>query len=74
MSIYGSLAHLPVTDLLALLDQHPDTLAGTCLHCRTACAERYAALAWLAHYGVLPRRRPGASRPELVGARRVRVS
>jgi hypothetical protein len=57
-----------------LLDSHVMTLnTGACRLCGTVgtCDYRDAAAATFARYQRLPRRRPGASRPELVGARRV---
>jgi hypothetical protein len=75
-----------VTDVLAtsaferldqaqrLLDAHVMTLnTGACRLCGTlnSCGYRDAASAVFARYRRLPRRRPGASRPQLVGARRV---
>ncbi len=60
-----------------VLDRHVMVLAdGSCLACGTAlpCAVRDAAAEVFVRYGRLPHRRPGASRPELVGARRVAVA
>lgn len=57
-----------------LLDIHiPDCATGRCLACRLdPCPQREEAMAFFQrHYAELPQRRPGASRPELVGARRV---
>ena len=46
---------------------------GRCVECGLPgpCAARVAGLAVLRAAGVLPIRRPGATRPELIGARRV---
>lgn len=57
-----------------LLDAHVMVLAtGSCRLCGTfgSCGYRDAASATFARYRQLPVRRPGASRPELAGARRV---
>ncbi len=58
----------------AALDGHPVSLRdGRCITCGTegGCVEREEAARLFARYGVLPRRCPGATRPELVGARRL---
>jgi hypothetical protein len=60
-----------------LLDAHVMALnTGLCRLCGTldSCDYRDAASATFARYRRLPRRRPGASRPELVGARRLTLS
>lgn len=57
-----------------LLDAHVIVLPdGACRLCGTtqSCGYRDAASAVFARYRRLPQRRPGASRPGLVGARRV---
>lgn len=57
------------------LDVHvPAASTGVCLACGVhECPHRAAAVAFFRRcYVVLPRRRPGATQPELVGARRVR--
>jgi hypothetical protein len=57
-----------------VLDVHVMLLAdGCCRACGTPlpCAARDGAAAVFIRHGRLPRRRPGASRPELVGARRI---
>jgi hypothetical protein len=56
----------------AVIHAHPVDLAGRCLACLSEgpCQVKRAALAALAIRGVLPRRWPGATRPELIGARR----
>ncbi len=58
----------------AALDGHPVSLRdGRCITCGTegGCVEREEATRLFARYGVLPRRCPGATRPELAGARRL---
>jgi len=59
-----------------VIDSHPISSGdGQCITCGVEgpCAPRYAALHRLARRRRLPRRQPGATRPELIGARRVRV-
>jgi hypothetical protein len=59
-----------------ILDVHvPAAGTGACLGCGAMdCPQREAAVQWFRRcYVVLPRRRPGASQPELVGARRLRI-
>jgi predicted NBD/HSP70 family sugar kinase len=74
MPVYAATATRPVPDLLAIVDQHPAALNGQCIPCGTkVCVERVSALHGLALGRHLPRRRPGASQPELINARRVRV-
>ena len=56
----------------AQLNRHALTLNGSlCTPCEVEgpCAERRAALRTLASYSRLPRRRPGASRPERMSMR-----
>jgi hypothetical protein len=58
------------------LDAHPISLRdGRCITCGAegGCVEREEAARIFARYGVLPRRCPGATRPELVGARRLAI-
>jgi hypothetical protein len=57
----------------AVIFGHPVGLNGRCLACLAEgpCEPKRAALADLASRGVLPRRWPGATRPELVGLHRV---
>ncbi|HYS36471.1 MAG TPA: hypothetical protein VEO01_12670 [Pseudonocardiaceae bacterium] len=60
----------------AALDGHPISIRdGRCITCGTegGCGEREQAALLFARYGVLPRRRPGATRPELVGACRLQM-
>jgi len=63
------------TSAQSVIYGHPVGLAGRCLACLSEgpCEAKRAALADLASRGVLPRRWPGATRPELIGARRVVV-
>lgn len=54
------------------LNRHALTLNGSmCTACGVEgpCSQRRAALRTLIHYGRLPRRRPGASRPERLSVR-----
>jgi hypothetical protein len=68
-TVYRSVS---LDDAQGLLDEHPVGLDGLCVACRVeGCAGRAVALRRLGHIGQLPRRRPGATRPERVGARRV---
>jgi hypothetical protein len=58
-----------------ILDEHvTDSRSGRCRACGTPgpCWRRETAVVVFSRYGRLPRRRPGATRPEAVGARRVR--
>jgi hypothetical protein len=58
----------PVAAAQALLDAHPSGVDGQCLGCGAhRCAQRRAALRALGSYGLLPRRRPGLTRPALLG-------
>lgn len=59
----------------AVLDEHVTSSAtGRCLACESAgpCWRRESAVAIFSRSLRLPVRRPGASRPELLNARRVR--
>jgi hypothetical protein len=60
-------------DAQTILDEHPVLAAdGRCMACGTEnCPPRSSALSLLASARQLPSRRPGATRPELIGARRV---
>jgi hypothetical protein len=65
-----------VDDAQSTLDTHVVVLAtGLCLGCGEPgpCPERVRAELVFRHSLRLPRRTPGASRPEIVGARRVGV-
>lgn len=58
----------------SVLDRHVTSSgSGRCLACDSLgpCYRREAAVSTMARYLWLPLRRPGASRPELLGARRV---
>jgi hypothetical protein len=57
----------------AEFDAHvPGGADGECLTCRDRpCPGQATALRTLARYGWLPRRSPGATRPERIGLRRV---
>lgn len=57
----------------AVLDRHTVSSAdGQCVTCKVTgpCAEREAAARVFISATRLPRRRPGATRPELLGARK----
>lgn len=63
---------VPLDDAQGLLDAHPTGIDGCCVACgERGCAGRAVALRRLGQAGLLPRRKPGATRPERVGARRV---
>jgi hypothetical protein len=67
----------PLAAAQRLLDAHALVLPdGVCRLCGTSgsCGYRDAAQAAFAWYRRLPVRRPGASRPELVSARRMGVA
>jgi hypothetical protein len=76
MTIYhGEAEQLAVAQ--EVLDRHATSSAnGLCMTCKKPgpCAVRETAAAMFSRYSRLPRRVPGASRPELVGARRVDVA
>ncbi len=59
-----------------MLDEHVSSSAsGYCLRCYLVgpCPANEQAAATFTRYGRLPRRRPGATRPELINARRLTV-
>lgn len=60
-------------DALGIAGYHPVGLNGRCARCEVdgPCVLQSRALRSLAACDRLPQRRPGATRPELVGARRV---
>jgi hypothetical protein len=64
---------LTMADAQALVDEHPIALNGRCLACGCDVEDCDARRTALRRLGLehLPRRRPGATRPELVGARRI---
>ena len=78
MSVYRAAQAAPTpADAQRVLDAHPLSAAsGRCLRCDTEgeCWLRVVALRTFAQHRLLPRRRPGATRPELIGARRVPVA
>ena len=62
-----------IDDAQAVLDRHTVSSAdGLCVTCKVPgpCAERETAARVFVSSARLPRRRPGATRPELLGARR----
>jgi len=71
MTVYAS----PTTDdAQRIIDSHPVCSGtGRCLRCDVPgpCWYRESALMVFRTSGTLPRRWPGASRPELIGARRL---
>jgi hypothetical protein len=76
MSTYTSTARRTIEQIQAVVDHHPISSAdGRCVVCEVEgpCWPRHDALRALAAWHQLPRRRPGATRPQLIGARRVRV-
>jgi len=61
----------------SVLDRHPtSSMDGTCVQCGTTgpYPVREIAMVVFSRSSRLPRRVPGVTRPELVGARRLRVS
>lgn len=75
MALYSTAAATKPEADQAVIDTHPISSGdGRCVQCQVEgpCAPRYAALVRLANQRRLPRRRPGATKPELIGARRVR--
>ena len=72
MATYQSEEH--IRHAQAMLEQHAVSIAdGLCVTCGVLgpCAEHEAAATVFKTSRRLPRRPPGATRPELVGARRV---
>ena len=58
-------------------DEHvSSSVTGYCLRCHLIgpCPSNEQAAATFARHGRLPRRRPGATRPQLINARRVTAS
>jgi hypothetical protein len=71
---YGETADEKLSEAQALLDEHVTSSAtGRCLACDSLgpCWRRENAVVIFSRTLRLPTRLPGASRPELVGARRV---
>ncbi|MDT5028293.1 MAG: hypothetical protein QOE61_4719 [Micromonosporaceae bacterium] len=76
MATYSAGARQTFADLQAIVDAHPVSSAdGRCETCGVfgPCVPRGAALHALAVRSELPQRRAGATHPERVGARRVRL-
>ena len=76
MSVYVSASRRSIDDIQGVVDLHPISSAdGRCIRCAVdgPCPTRAHALVELAHRHQLPRRRAGATRPELIGARQVLV-
>ena len=74
MAVYVSSSRRPLEELRAVVDVHAvASVDGQCVQCQVdgPCAARSAALTELALWHQLPRRLAGATRPELIGARRV---
>ena len=72
MSVYiGQTARRHVASAQQMLDVHVIGLMGRCLGCgeEAPCALHETAALAIRRYGSLPRRRPGASHPELVDVR-----
>ena len=71
---YATTAEAQLAEAQRLLDTHITSSAtGRCLTCGTfgPCYKRETAVVIFSRSLQLPRRQPGATRPELVGARRV---
>lgn len=76
MGTYGSATRRQLDHVQGVIDAHAISSAdGRCVECAVAgpCVVRRDALYMLATWHQLPRRRAGATRPELIGARRVRA-
>jgi hypothetical protein len=74
MTYRGTAVVDPLLTAQRILDVHIISCAsGRCVVCGSArtCAARDQAMAAFARAARLPSRRPGASHPELLGARRV---
>ena len=72
MTTYGGMDE--INNAQDVLDQHlVSSATGLCLVCKVPgpCQRRETAAALFFVSGRLPRRTPGATRPELLGARRV---
>ena len=75
MTTYDTAEHL-LAQAQDVLNWHVTSIAnGLCIQCGLPgpCWHRETAAVMFSRYSRLPRRLPGASRPELVGARRVDV-
>jgi hypothetical protein len=66
---YASTAERLLAEAQATLDRHCTGLDGRCLACGILgpCPRRESAVVTFSRYCRMPRRRPGASRPELAG-------
>ncbi len=66
---YGGTAERLLSEAQATLDRHASGLDGRCVACGTSgpCPHREHAVVTYSRYLRLPRRRPGATRPELAG-------
>jgi hypothetical protein len=76
ITYYAMTADEQLTDAQQTLDTHTtSSVNGRCLRCDTPgpCPKRENAVMIFSRTLRLPRRRPGATRPELVGARRLSV-
>lgn len=76
MTEYTSAARRQLEELRAVIDLHAiEAASGRCVECRVPgpCLPRKDALYVLDVRYQLPHRLPGATRPEAIGARRVRV-
>jgi hypothetical protein len=76
MGVYTSDAPATPADAQRMVDAHPVSSGdGRCQECAVVgpCVARVVALSVLAQHRQLPRRRAGATRPELIGLRRVRL-
>jgi hypothetical protein len=77
MSVYVGQSGLhQVASAQRALDVHVVGVTGRCLGCgaEAPCAVNEAAAQAIGRYGQLPRRRPGASRPDLVDTRLLRLN
>jgi hypothetical protein len=77
MTVYASASRRSIDELQNFLDLHAISSAdGRCVRCKVEgpCEARAGALRELGARHQLPRRRAGATRPELIGARKVVVS
>lgn len=74
VSVYVSTTRKPLDDVQNVIGDHAINSAdGRCVRCKVEgpCRSARDALRQLAAWHQLPRRRAGATRPELIGARRV---
>jgi hypothetical protein len=75
VSVYVSSSRKPLEMIQATVGEHAiSSVDGRCVRCQVPgpCAQRKAALGELELWHQLPRRQAGATRPELIGARRIR--